>query len=364
MLKKMSEYGKVIMVVVGAFVMITAVESTYIQQRMDSNRISVDNHYETISDKTNQRLVPTEKSAVKPVQKSAEKTTVNVTQKSAEKTTVNVTQKSTEKPTVNAIQKSTEKSTVKVSQKSAEKPTVNATQKSTEKTTAKTTQKSTEKTTVNVTQKSTEKPTVNTTDKSPKKSVKIPKQVPTEPPTTPDNQATVSDKGHTIEENSNSGFVITTDPPTEWSQELQDKYNEQYDRGYLIAIDNPDYSYATGQVVLCEEDKKLACQIVMGEAGGEDFEDCCVVAQCLKDSMVFLGYNSIKEVQKECRYDGFREEYSAKAQAAVEYIFDQNRSAVAHRVLFFYAADLCQSEWHESQYHVLTRRYARYFDMW
>ena len=303
LLKRMSEYGKVIMMIVGAFVMITAVESTYIKQRMDSNMFPVNNRYETISDKTNQRTsAPTEKNAVRPVQKSTEKTTVKATQKSTEKTTVKATQKSTEKTTVKA------------------------------------------------------------TDKSQNKSAKTTKQVPTEPPTTSDN--TSADKTTVSENNSKNEFVIMTDPPTEWSQELQDKYNEQYDRGYLIAIDNPDYSYATGQVLLCEEDKKLACQIVMGEAGGESFEDCCVVAQCLKDSMVFLRYNSIKEVQKECRYDGFREEYSEKAQAAVEYIFDQNKSAIAHRVLFFYAADLCQSEWHETQYHVLTRRYARYFDMW
>ena len=300
-MKKNMAYIKSVMLFVCSFIMIMVVEITFTKQNAENSIIP--KRYELISDKTNQNPhIPAEKKAVRPVQPT--------TQKVTEKTTQKTTQKTTEKATQKAAKKST--------QKTAEKATV------------------------------------------------IPTQVPTEIPTEwdIDNETQLFDTENGYYEYATEEFVIATDPPTEWSQELQDKYNEQYDRGYLIAIDNPDYAYSTGQVLLCEADKKLACQIVMGEAGGESFEDCCVVAQCLKDSMVFLRYNSIAEVQKECRYDGFKKEYSQTAQAAVEYIFDQNRSAIAHRVLFFYAADLCQSEWHETQYHVLTRRYARYFDMW
>ena len=79
--------------------------------------------------------------------------------------------------------------------------------------------------------------------------------------------------------------------------------------------------------------------------------------------MISLGYKSIKEVQEKCKYNGFSKEYSEDALRAVEYIFDQIQSAVSHRVLFFYATDLCTSKWHETQNHILTINKTRYFDM-
>ncbi len=168
--------------------------------------------------------------------------------------------------------------------------------------------------------------------------------------------------GGTTGENSNR--IIPTEAPTEWTQELQDCYDQQYELGYLIAIDNPDYSYSTNKIALNEIDRKLACQIVFGEAGGEGFAGMCLVAQCLKDSMNFLGYSSIEEVQTKCKYDGWKENYSAEAEQAVSYIFDQNKSAIAHRVFYFYATNLVSSDWHETQNYILTYNKTRFFDEW
>lgn len=155
-----------------------------------------------------------------------------------------------------------------------------------------------------------------------------------------------------------------TEPPTEWTQELQDKYDAQYNAGFLVAIDNPDYTYSTNQVLLSDEDRKLACQIVQGEAGGEGFEACCVVAQCLRDTFLEFNCSSIKEVQTKFKYDGWKEEYSQDAINAVNFIFDQNRSAIAHRVMFFYATNICSSRWHETQKYIVTINKTRVFDMW
>lgn len=162
----------------------------------------------------------------------------------------------------------------------------------------------------------------------------------------------------------NNVIVAPTEAPTEWSQELQDCYDEQFELGYLIAIDNPDYNYSTNQIKLNEFDRKLACQIVFGEAGGEGFAGMCLVAQCLKDSMSFLGYSSIKEVQTKCKYDGWKEKYSEEAELAVSYIFDQNKSAIAHRIFYFYATNLVNSKWHETQNYILTYNKTRFFDEW
>lgn len=162
----------------------------------------------------------------------------------------------------------------------------------------------------------------------------------------------------------NDERVIPTEAPTEWTQELQDCYDKQYELGYLVAIDNPDYNYSTNKIALNEFDRKLACQIVFGEAGGEGFAGMCLVAQCLKDSMNFLGYKSIKEVQVNCKYDGWKENYSQEAELAVSYIFDQNKSAIAHRLIYFYATNLVSSKWHETQNYILTYNKTRFFDQW
>lgn len=250
--------------------------------------------------------------------------------------------KKTAKATENATEKATKKAAVKTKAKAKVKATEKATEKPTEKTVkkAKTQAKAKAKAKTTATEKATEKPTAAPTE--------APTQLVTEAPTVSATEV----------------CTIPTELPTEWSQELQNNYDAQYNAGYLVAIDNPDYTYQTGQVILSKEDKELACQIVYGEAGGEGFEGCCLVAQCLKDSMVFLGYNSVADVRKYCRYDGWQKNYSETAKQAVEYIFDQNRSAVAHRLLFFYAPNLCKSDWHESQYFVLQRGNSRFFDMY
>ena len=238
-------------------------------------------------------------------------------------------EKAVEKATKKTVQKATEKATEKASQKATEKATVRATEKTTQKTTQKDVKKSTEKATV-----SDNKNEASSSGTSARK--QLYPLAPTEEATEPEAKSVIA--------------AASADA--------------QNDAGYLIPIANPDYGYSTGQVILSDADRKLACQIVYGEAGGEGFEGCCLVAQCLKDSMVFLGYNSIADVQKYCRYDGWQENYSQTAEDAVNYIFDQNKSAVAHRILFFYATNICTSEWHETQNHVLTRGNSKFFDMW
>ena len=344
-----------------SFAVVMTVESTYIKEKTDTLSTAI-NTEKVVTDTIRGEIVPSEKTVENPVKKAypelqnkaTEKSTEKATEQSAKKDTKETVKKTTVKATEKATKKATEKVTEKATVKAAEKATEKAAEKATEKATKKTAETTTEKATKKSVEKATEAVTEKATKKPAKKITEKITQVPTEPST----------EVSTVKVSEKKDTVVPTEKSTQLTEELQNLYNEQYERGYLIPIDNPDYLYSTGQVILCEADKELACQIVMGEAGGEGFEGCCLVAQCLKDSMVFLNYNSIAEVQKKCRYDGFREEYSQTAKDAVEYIFDQNRSAVAHRILFFYATDLCTSEWHESQLYVLTRRNSKFFDMW
>lgn len=235
----------------------------------------------------------------------------------------------------------------------------------------KTARSAVERTTEEPTEEPTQKPTEKVTEevaKPTEKSTEALTEAPTEAPTefaTMQVVEVVSEETKDLPQNLDFTYSVPTEAPTEFTQEIQDLYDAQYEAGYLVAIDNPDYSYSPEfQVILSEEDRILACQIIQGEAGGEGYESCCLVAQCLKDSMLSLGYSSIKEVQEKCKYDGWKEDYGEDAIKAVEYIFDQNQSAIAHRVLFFYATDLCSSKWHETQNYILTINKTRYFDMW
>ena len=252
-----------------------------------------------------------------------------------------------EQPKKESIYEVTPKKTAKSSlEKSTEKPTEKSTEKSDEKTDKKSKKKA----------------------KAKAKSKEAPTEAPTETPTELSTMKIVKlyseEELQALSKSFAPTYLAPTEPPTEWTQELQDNYDAQYSAGYLVAIDKPDFSYAPQyQVILSEQDRILACQIVQGEAGGEGFESCCLVAQCLRDSMLSLGYSSIKEVQEKCKYDGWKEEYGADAINAVNYIFDHNRNAIAHRVMFFYATNLCSSKWHETQNYLVTVNKTRFFDM-
>ena len=223
------------------------------------------------------------------------------------------------------------------------------------------------------TEKPTEEPTKNSTEPTEEVTEEVtePTEAPTEAPTEELTEVTTMQIVEVVPDIALQDLadidytaMAPTEAPTEWSQELQDLYDAQYNAGYLVAIDNPDFNYYPKyQITLSEEDRILACQIIQGEAGGEGYESCCIVAQCLKDTMISLEYNSIKEVQEKCKYDGWSEEYGEDAIRAVEYIFDQNQSAIAHRVMFFYATNLCSSKWHETQNYIVTVNKTRYFDM-
>ena len=49
---------------------------------------------------------------------------------------------------------------------------------------------------------------------------------------------------------------------------------------------------------------------------------------------------------------------------AVSYIFDENKDAVQHRIMYMYNPDMVQSAFHESQNYILTYQTVRFFDRW
>jgi len=142
-------------------------------------------------------------------------------------------------------------------------------------------------------------------------------------------------------------------------------YSVQWNLGYLIAIDNPDVSYACAKVTLTDEDRNLAERICMGEFGTGGFIGAALIAQCVKDAMCFEGYSSVADVISGNHYDGSVDiAPNEECRQAVRYIFDENHDAVQHRILYMYNPYLVQSSFHESQNFILSYAGVRFFDRW
>lgn len=135
--------------------------------------------------------------------------------------------------------------------------------------------------------------------------------------------------------------------------------------GYLMGIDNPDYSYVGYSIALTDYDRDLAERIIMGEAGSMGYTGMALVAQCIRDTYVLGNYSSIADVIYSNGYYGSTSiTPSAACKEVVSYIFDQGGSAVQHRILTFYASNYCSSAWHETQNYVCSCGYVRFFDSW
>lgn len=142
-------------------------------------------------------------------------------------------------------------------------------------------------------------------------------------------------------------------------------YNAQWDQGYLVAIDNPDTSYSTAQITLTDEDRDLLERLCYGEFGGGGFVGASLIAQSVKDAMCFDGYTSVAQVINEYKYTGSTTSGKNTAcQQAVKYVFDENRDAVQHRIMYMYNPYMVSSEFHESQKFILSYENVRFFDRW
>lgn len=127
--------------------------------------------------------------------------------------------------------------------------------------------------------------------------------------------------------------------------------NNTADQGNaLIATNTPDAGYHGAQVVLSPADRDLVEKIVQRESGGGDITAAALVAQAMRDAIVYKGYTSVKAVQNCMGYTGDLNKIpNDNTKAAVSYIFDQGGIAVDHEILYFYAPARCNSSFHESQ---------------
>ena len=186
------------------------------------------------------------------------------------------------------------------------------------------------------------------------------KESTTKEPETTKEQATTADISATNADEKQERFYATAIPV-----ETPASYEEQWNAGYLVAIDNPDKTYECAKVTLTDEDRNLLERLCYGEFGSGGFIGAALIAQCVKDAMCFDGYPTVESVIKGCHYDGSTEKGTSTAcKQAVSYIFDQNKEAVQHRMMYMYNPNMVYSSFHESQNYILTYQDVRFFDRW
>lgn len=133
----------------------------------------------------------------------------------------------------------------------------------------------------------------------------------------------------------------------------------------LLAINEPDESYTGAIVALAPEDRDLLERLVMGEAGAEGYEGSALVAQCIRDTMVYKGFTSVAQVRQSLKYSGsIDKEPNENVKNAVAYVFDQGGVVIKHKIFYFYAPRWCTSKWHESQHFLIEYGGHRFFSSW
>ena len=133
----------------------------------------------------------------------------------------------------------------------------------------------------------------------------------------------------------------------------------------LLSIDCADENYTGAIVTLTPEDRDILERLVMGEAGGEGYEGAALVAQAIRDTMVYRGFGSVNDVRIACKYSGsLKKTPNQNVKDAVAYVFDQGGIVVKHPIFYFYAPGMVRSSFHESQKFIIEHGGHRFFSTW
>ena len=158
-----------------------------------------------------------------------------------------------------------------------------------------------------------------------------------------------------------SSKVFATAPKTE----NKASHSAQWNAGYLVAIDSPDTSYSCGHVELSDKDRELIEKLCMGELGSGGFTGAALIAQAVKNAMYFDGLSDVQSVINNYNYTGRLSKPSQRVKDAVVYVFDMDKNAIQHRILYMYNPKQTEdgfNQFHESQRYICTYENVRFFD--
>ena len=117
---------------------------------------------------------------------------------------------------------------------------------------------------------------------------------------------------------------------------------------------------STARYALTAAERDTVERVVMAEAGAEPYEGQIAVAQCILNACE-LESKRPDEIVTEYQYTDKRPNPTDAVKAAVSAVFDCGETVTDAEILYFYAPELCDSEWHEAQTYVMTVGGHRFF---
>lgn len=111
---------------------------------------------------------------------------------------------------------------------------------------------------------------------------------------------------------------------------------------------------------LTDAERLEIAQVITAEAVGEPFAGKVAVAQCILQVCEDEGIRP-PEALRRYKYSTRRPEPTEEALEAVEAVFDFGHVATSEPIRYFYAPDLTESSWHESQVYVMTINNHKFF---
>lgn len=154
----------------------------------------------------------------------------------------------------------------------------------------------------------------------------------------------------------NMGFQYTEDTKITIHKESVNEVHK------LMEISDEDNTYTNKVVKLTEYNRDLVERLVMSESGGEDYIGACLVAQTIKDTMVYEDNYDLMYIKSKYKYSGgIKKTPTQEVKDAVDYIFNQGGIAVRHKLMFYYAPKRCTSEFHERQEFIVEYGGHRFF---
>ena len=138
--------------------------------------------------------------------------------------------------------------------------------------------------------------------------------------------------------------------PTAWAVE-PDEPNQS-----IETVLPPTVRYA-----LTAAERDTVERVVMAEAGAEPYEGQIAVAQCILNACERENMRP-DEIVIKYQYTDMRPEPTDEVKAAVSAVFDYGETVTDREILYFYAPELCESEWHETQEYVMTVGGHRFFE--
>ena len=111
---------------------------------------------------------------------------------------------------------------------------------------------------------------------------------------------------------------------------------------------------------LTDAERLEIAQVITAEAAGEPFAGKVAVAQCILQACEDEGIRP-PEALRRYKYSTKRPDPTEEALEAVEAVFDFGHVATSEPIRYFYAPDLVESSWHESQVYVMTINNHKFF---